>query len=123
MVAPIAMPATDNPFIADTSTIKPMVPMASPPCTGPIHTWNILYRSSAILDSDSTYPMKMNIGRVSSGYQFISFIADEKGMSEPPVPHRANAAAAATAPIAPKTRWPVISISIMEANMKMAMRS
>ncbi len=67
--------------------------------------------------------MKINIGSVSSGYQFISFMADEKGISEPPVPHSASAEAAATAPMAPNTRWPVISISIIEANMKMAMRS
>ena len=38
MVAPIAMPATDNPFIAETSTINPIVPIANPPCIPPIHT-------------------------------------------------------------------------------------
>ena len=67
--------------------------------------------------------MKMNIGSVSSGYHFISFMAAEKGMSWPPVPHSARAAMAATAPIAPKTRCPVNSISIMAANMKKAIIS
>ncbi len=42
MVAPIAMPATESPFIAEITTISPMVPMASPPCSGPNQTWNIL---------------------------------------------------------------------------------
>ena len=32
------MPATDSPFIADTSTISPMVPIANPPRTGPNQT-------------------------------------------------------------------------------------
>ena len=41
MVAPIAMPATDRPFIAEISTISTMVPMARPPGTGPNQTWNI----------------------------------------------------------------------------------
>ena len=41
MVAPMAMPATLRPFIAETTTITPMVPIASPPRTGPNHTWNI----------------------------------------------------------------------------------
>ena len=41
MVAPIAMPATDRPFMAEIRTIKPMVPMASPPLMGPVQTWNI----------------------------------------------------------------------------------
>ena len=41
MVAPIAMPATDRPFMAEISTISPIVPMASPPLSGPIQTWNI----------------------------------------------------------------------------------
>ncbi len=44
--------------------------------------------------------MKMNIGRVSSGYHFISFIAAENGMSDPPVPQSISAATAATPPIA-----------------------
>ena len=64
--------------------------------------------------------MKMNIGSVSNGYHVISFIAAENGMSCPPAPHSASAAMAATAPIAPNTRWPVNSISIMLANIKMA---
>ncbi len=47
MVAPIAMPATDSPFITEIITIRRMVPTASPPGNGPNQTWNILYRSSA----------------------------------------------------------------------------
>ena len=42
MVAPMAMPATLRPFIAEISTINPIVPIANPPRTGPIQTWNIL---------------------------------------------------------------------------------
>ena len=41
MVAPMAMPATDRPFIAEMTTIRKIVPMASPPGTGPNQTWNI----------------------------------------------------------------------------------
>ena len=41
MVAPMAMPATDSPFIAEITTIRRIVPMARPPGTGPIQTWNI----------------------------------------------------------------------------------
>ena len=41
MVAPIAMPATDSPFIAEMMTIRKIVPMASPPGTGPNQTWNM----------------------------------------------------------------------------------
>ena len=54
IVAPIAIPATERPFMAETRTISPIVPRASPPRTGPIHTWNMRYKSSAIRDSDST---------------------------------------------------------------------
>ena len=67
--------------------------------------------------------MKINIGKVKSGYHFINFIADEKGISDPPVPHRVTAAMAATAPIAPKTRCPVNSSSIIEENIKSAIIS
>jgi len=35
------MPATESPFMAEISTIRAMVPMASPPRTGPIQTWNM----------------------------------------------------------------------------------
>jgi hypothetical protein len=38
--------------------------------------------------------MKTNSGRVSSGYQFISWKAALKGISTPPSPHSSNAAAA-----------------------------
>jgi len=41
MVAPIAMPATERPFIAEITTIRKIVPIASPPGTGPNQTWNI----------------------------------------------------------------------------------
>src|SRR6056297_25607 len=67
--------------------------------------------------------MKMNIGRVSSGYHFISFIAAENGISTPPVPQSSTPANAPTKPMAPNTRCPVISISIMPANMTMAIIS
>ena len=123
MVAPIAIPATDNPFIAEMRTISAIVPIAKPPFIGPIQTWNILYRSSAIRDSDRTYPMKINIGNVRSGYHFISFMAEAKGISAPPVPHSTTADIAATAPIAPKTRWPVNNKSIMLENMRSAIIS
>ena len=39
-------------------------------------------------------------------------------MSCPPVPQSMIAATAATAPMAPKTRCPVISITIIVANMQ-----
>ena len=42
MVAPMAIPATERPFMAEISTISPMVPTASPPESPPIQTWNIL---------------------------------------------------------------------------------
>ena len=48
--------------------------------------------------------MKMNIGRVSSGYHFISFMAAAKGTSTPPVPQSRSPAAAPTKPMAPNTR-------------------
>ena len=48
--------------------------------------------------------MKMNIGSVSSGYHFISFIAAAKPRSDPPTPQSGSAAATATKPIAPNTR-------------------
>ncbi len=67
--------------------------------------------------------MKMNIGSVSSGYHFISFIAAENGMSDPPVPHSSMAAAAPTKPMAPNTRCPVMSISIMVENISSAIIS
>ncbi len=67
--------------------------------------------------------MKMNIGSVSSGYHFISFIAAEKPRSEPPTPHSGSAAATATKPMAPKTRWPVAIISIIDVNIRMAIMS
>jgi hypothetical protein len=67
--------------------------------------------------------MKMNIGRVSSGYHFISFIAAENPRSEPPTPQSGIAAATATKPIAPNTRCPVAIISIMVENIRMAIMS
>ena len=41
MVAPMAMPATLSPFIAETSTMRPIVPMARPPAIPPVQTWNM----------------------------------------------------------------------------------
>ena len=38
MVAPMAMPATLKPFIAEMTTINPMVPTAKPPLSPPNHT-------------------------------------------------------------------------------------
>ena len=37
----MAMPATLSPFIAETSTMSPIVPMASPPAMPPVQTWNM----------------------------------------------------------------------------------
>ena len=65
----------------------------------------------------------MNIGRVSSGYHFMSFIAAEKAISPPPSPHSARAAMTATEPMAANTRCPVMSISIIEANIVKAIVS
>ena len=67
--------------------------------------------------------MKMNIGSVRSGYHFISFIAAENGISAPPVPQSMSPAKAPTKPIAPNTRCPVKSISIIELNIRMAIIS
>ena len=67
--------------------------------------------------------MKMNIGSVSIGYHFISFIAAENGTSTPPTPQSIMPAAAPTKPIAPKTRCPVKSITIMVLNITMAIIS
>ena len=58
-----------------------------------------------------------------AGAALFSCSAPRRGLSEPPVPHRVSAATAATAPIAPNTRCPVNSISIIDANMKMAIIS
>ena len=41
MVDPMAMPATDSPFIAEMRTISRIVPMARPPGMGPNQTWNM----------------------------------------------------------------------------------
>ncbi|MEZ5825494.1 MAG: hypothetical protein R3C97_12385 [Geminicoccaceae bacterium] len=45
------------------------------------------------------------------------------GISIAPCPYRRRAAPAATKPIAAKTRWPVSSISIITANMVIAINS
>ena len=65
----------------------------------------------------------MNIGRVRSGYHFISFIAAENAISLPPSPHNSSAAMDATAPMAANTRCPVMSITIIEANISAAIIS
>jgi len=67
--------------------------------------------------------MKMNMGSVSSGYHFMSFIAAENGMSSPPTPQSRRPATVATKPMAAKTRCPVISISIMVLNISRAITS
>ena len=67
--------------------------------------------------------MNMNIGSVSSGYHFISFIAAAKPRSDPPTPQRKTEAVTATKPMAPKTRWPVIIISIIVLNIMIAIMS
>ena len=53
----------------------------------------------------------------------MSFIAAEKAISLPPSPQSRRAAMTATEPIAAKTRCPVMSISIIEANMRSAIIS
>ena len=57
IVFPTAMPATLRPLIAAMMAISTMVPMARPPRTGPIQTYSIWYRSSAIPDLENMYPM------------------------------------------------------------------
>ncbi len=65
----------------------------------------------------------MNSGRVSSGYQLKSLNAALNGISMPPSPQSARAATVATNPMAPNTRCPVISMSIIEANISRAIIS
>jgi hypothetical protein len=67
--------------------------------------------------------MKMNIGRVNSGYHFINFMMAENGMSDPPVPQSANDATAPTMPMPANTRCPVNSINIIEENIRIAIIS
>ena len=73
--------------------------------------------SFAMPDSDSMKPMKMNIGRVSMGYQLKSLIAALKSIAELPSPHRNNAAATPTNPIAANTLCPVSIRSISVENI------
>jgi hypothetical protein len=42
MVAPMAMPATEWPFMAEITTMRKRVPIASPPLTRPNQTCSIL---------------------------------------------------------------------------------
>ncbi|MND50089.1 hypothetical protein D3C80_410480 [compost metagenome] len=67
--------------------------------------------------------MKTNIGKVSIGYHFISFMAALKAISEPPSPQSSRAAAAATKPMAPNTRLPVSSSRTIDENISRAMSS
>ena len=69
--------------------------------------------------------MKMNIGSVTSAFHFIAFIAAPKARStnSDPVPQSSNAEMVATEPMAPNTRWPVASISIIDTNMRIAISS
>jgi len=65
----------------------------------------------------------MNMGSVSIGYQLSSVIVEAKGISAPPLPHSTTANTVATKPMAPNTRWPVTSISIIMANISRAISS
>jgi len=68
--------------------------------------------------------MKTNIGSVSSGYQRITLIVWENPRSYPPrSPQSRTAATTATKPMAPNTRCPVNSISIMVENISAAISS
>ena len=57
------------------------------------------------------------------GYHLNNFQDAVNGISTAPLPHINKAAAAATKPIAPKTRWPVKSIKTIVANIKIAIAS
>ncbi len=65
----------------------------------------------------------MNSGRVRSGYQLKSLNAALNGISVPPVPQSMRANIVATKPMAPKTRCPVMSMTIIDANIVSAMYS
>ena len=66
----------------------------------------------------------MNIGRVSRGYHFMSFIAGREGHLAPSLaPEQEGGDDRGPRPIAAKTRCPVMSISIIEANMRSAIIS
>ena len=68
--------------------------------------------------------MKMNRGSVSIGNQLKSLNAALNGISMRARCRRASRAApAATKPIAAKTRCPVSSITIIDANIRMAISS
>ena len=67
--------------------------------------------------------MKINIGRVSRGYQFSSLMLAAKAISEPPSPHNSKANRAATKPMAPNTRCPLSSSSSMAENIESAISS
>ena len=69
-------------------------------------------------DSESMYPIKTNIGTVSSGYQFRSLMLASNPSSYPPVPHSHRAKTLPMNPIAPNTRCPVRSMSIMPPNIR-----
>jgi len=65
----------------------------------------------------------MNMGSVSMGYQLSRVMVEAKGISAAPLPHSSSAKIVATKPMAPNTRWPVTSITIMVANISRAMSS
>ena len=65
----------------------------------------------------------MNSGRVRSGYHFISLAAALKAISDPPSPHNNRAETTATKPMAPKIRWPVSSMTIIDENISRAISS
>ena len=57
------------------------------------------------------------------GYHLNNFHDAVKGISTAPLPHISKAAAAATKPMAPKTRCPVKSIKTIVENIKIAIAS
>ncbi len=63
-ISPIATcPDTQVPCTAPIKPQMPMLPIPSPPLTPPIHLYIMLYRSSAIPDLASMYPIKINAGK------------------------------------------------------------
>ena len=124
MVAPMAMPATLKPFIADTTTIKPMVPMARPPRTGPNQTWNMRYKSSAMPDS-AQYEAHVDEHRQRPAADTTSLASwrPKRPFRRRRRPTTATPRWRATAPMAAKTRWPVSSIAIIDANISSAISS
>jgi hypothetical protein len=64
-----------------------------------------------------------HIDGVRSGYQFSNAKAALKGISAAPLPQSNKAKRVATPPMAPKTRCPVSSMSIIEVKISIAISS